>query len=83
MAVYLQQCHFHRLYSDPLYAKMYLTFFYREVDEMAKNRILIVEDDKAIVESIAMNLQYSQYDYLIIDAIVTMAESVQIGELIS
>ncbi len=34
---------------------------------MAKNRILIVEDDTAIAESIAMNLDYSGYDYLIIN----------------
>ena len=34
---------------------------------MAKNRILIVEDDKDIAESVAMNLLYSGYDYLIID----------------
>jgi DNA-binding response OmpR family regulator len=34
---------------------------------VAKNRILIVEDDKDIAESIAMNLQYSGYDYVILD----------------
>lgn len=34
---------------------------------MAKNRILIVEDDTAIAESVAMNLEYSGYNYLIID----------------
>lgn len=34
---------------------------------MSKNRILIVEDDAAIAESIAMNLDYSGYDYLILD----------------
>ncbi len=32
-----------------------------------KNRILIVEDDIAIAESVAMNLNYSGYDYIIID----------------
>lgn len=30
---------------------------------MAKNRILIVEDDKAIADGIAVNLQYSGYEY--------------------
>ena len=30
---------------------------------MAKNRILIVEDDKAISDGIAVNLQYSGYEY--------------------
>lgn len=30
---------------------------------MAKNRILIVEDDNAISDGIAVNLQYSGYDY--------------------
>lgn len=30
---------------------------------MAKNRILVVEDDKAIVDGIAVNLQYSGYEY--------------------
>ncbi len=34
---------------------------------MAKNRILIVEDDKAIAESVGLNLDLSGYDYLIID----------------
>ena len=30
---------------------------------MAKNRILVVEDDKAISDGIAVNLQYSGYEY--------------------
>ena len=34
---------------------------------MAKNRILIVEDDSNIAESIALNLDLSGYDYHIID----------------
>lgn len=34
---------------------------------MAKNRILIVEDDRDIAESIGLNLALSGYDYLIID----------------
>lgn len=34
---------------------------------MAKNRILIVEDDRDIAESIGLNLALSDYDYLIID----------------
>ena len=34
---------------------------------MAKNRILIVEDDKAIAESVGLNLDLSGYAYLIID----------------
>ena len=33
---------------------------------MAKNRILIVEDDAAIAESIALNLDLSGYEYLIL-----------------
>ncbi len=33
---------------------------------MAKNRILIVEDDAAIAESIALNLDLSGYDYLVL-----------------
>jgi len=32
---------------------------------MAKNRILIVEDDKAISDGIAVNLQYSGYEYAV------------------
>lgn len=32
---------------------------------MAENRILIVEDDKAISDGIAVNLQYSGYDYAV------------------
>jgi DNA-binding response OmpR family regulator len=34
---------------------------------MAKNRILIVEDDRDIAESIGLNLELSGYDALIID----------------
>ena len=34
---------------------------------MAKNRILIVEDDSDIADVIAMNLQYSNYEYVAID----------------
>ena len=34
---------------------------------MAKNRILIVEDDRNIAESVALNLDLSGYDYQIID----------------
>jgi len=30
---------------------------------MSRNRILVVEDDKAISDGIAVNLQYSDYDY--------------------
>lgn len=33
---------------------------------MVKNRILIVEDDAAIAESIALNLDLSGYDYLVL-----------------
>lgn len=32
---------------------------------MSKNRILVVEDDKAISDGIAVNLQYSGYDYTV------------------
>lgn len=34
---------------------------------MAKNRILIVEDDRDIAESVALNLALSGYDHLILD----------------
>lgn len=34
---------------------------------MAKNRILIVEDDADIADVVAMNLQYSNYEYVTID----------------
>ena len=34
---------------------------------MAKNRILIVEDDRDIAESIGLNLELSDFDYCIID----------------
>lgn len=34
---------------------------------MAKNRLLIVEDDADISETIAMNMQYSGYDYMVFD----------------
>lgn len=34
---------------------------------MAKNRILIVEDDKDIAESVGLNLDLSGYDYTILD----------------
>ena len=34
---------------------------------MIKNRILVVEDDKAISDGIAVNLQYSGYDYAVFD----------------
>jgi len=34
---------------------------------MAKNRVLVVEDDKAISDGIAVNLQYSGYEYKVYD----------------
>jgi len=34
---------------------------------MTKNRILVVEDDKAISDGIAVNLQYSGYEYAVFD----------------
>jgi len=34
---------------------------------MERNRILVVEDDKAISDGIAVNLQYSGYDYKVYD----------------
>lgn len=34
---------------------------------MSRNRILIVEDDKAISDGIAVNLQYAGYDYIVFD----------------
>ena len=37
------------------------------VISMTKNRILLVEDDKAIADGIAVNLQYSDYDYTVFD----------------
>ena len=33
---------------------------------MAANRILVVEDDKAISDFIAINLQYTGYEYTVI-----------------
>lgn len=44
---------------------------------MAKNRILIVEDDRDIAESIGLNLALSGYDYLIVDDGLTAAERLQ------
>lgn len=41
---------------------------------MAKNRILIVEDEKDIAESIALNLDLSGYDALILDDGLVVAE---------
>lgn len=34
---------------------------------MAKNRILVVEDDKGISDAVALNLQYSGYDVMVFD----------------
>lgn len=34
---------------------------------MSKNRILVIEDDKDIADSIGLNLELSGYDYTIID----------------
>ena len=34
---------------------------------MAKNRILVVEDDPDISEIITLNLQYSEYEYMALD----------------
>ena len=34
---------------------------------MAKNRVLVVEDDRAIADGIAVNLQYSGYGYRVFD----------------
>jgi len=42
---------------------------------MNKNRILVVEDDKAISDGIAVNLQYSGYDYAVFDNGQTAADS--------
>lgn len=44
---------------------------------MAKNRILIVEDDKDIAESVALNLDLSGYDYCIIDDGLAVVEHLQ------
>lgn len=44
---------------------------------MAKNRILIVEDDRDIAESVALNLALSGYDYLIIDDGLAVAAHLQ------
>lgn len=41
---------------------------------MAKSRILIVEDDRDIAESIGLNLELSDYDYLILDDGLAVAE---------
>lgn len=32
---------------------------------MAANRVLVVEDNKAISDFIAINLQYTGYDYMV------------------
>ena len=34
---------------------------------MSKNRILVIEDDKDIADSIGLNLELSGYDYTIVD----------------
>ena len=34
---------------------------------MSKNRILVIEDNKDIADSIGLNLEQSGYDYTIID----------------
>lgn len=34
---------------------------------MAANRILIVEDDSAIAQSVALNLRYAGYEYMLFD----------------
>lgn len=34
---------------------------------MSKNRILVIEDNKDIADSIGLNLELSGYDYTIID----------------
>ena len=32
-----------------------------------KNRILIVEDDRAISDAVALNMQFVGYDYMVFD----------------
>lgn len=44
---------------------------------MTKNRILVVEDDKAIADGIAVNLQYSGYEYTVFDDGKEAAESLK------
>lgn len=44
---------------------------------MSKNRILVVEDDKAISDGIAVNLQYSGYDCVVFDNGQTVADSLE------
>ena len=34
---------------------------------MAANRILIVEDDSSIADTVALNLRYVGYDFLVFD----------------
>lgn len=42
---------------------------------MTKNKILLVEDDKAISDGIAVNLLYSGYEYAVFDNGQTAADS--------
>ncbi|HRX58195.1 MAG TPA: response regulator transcription factor [Eubacteriales bacterium] len=44
---------------------------------MARNRILIVEDDRDIAESIGLNLELSDYDYCIIDDGLAVVEALK------
>ena len=44
---------------------------------MAKNRILIVEDDRDIAESVALNLELSEYEPVIIDDGLAVVEYLQ------
>ncbi|MEN6419219.1 MAG: response regulator transcription factor [Clostridiaceae bacterium] len=44
---------------------------------MARNRILIVEDDPDIAESVGLNLELSGYDYLILGDGLTVVEHLQ------
>lgn len=41
---------------------------------MARNRVLVVEDDSSISESIGLNLELSDYDYLVFDDGLAVAE---------
>ncbi|NLB41742.1 MAG: response regulator transcription factor, partial [Clostridiales bacterium] len=45
---------------------------------MRKNKILVVEDDKAISDGIAVNLQYSGYDYRVFANGQEVADSLEV-----
>ena len=57
----------HSLFLFVVYDKIYLIYPLKGARPMAKNRILVVEDDTYIAENIGINLDMSGYDYRIMD----------------